>query len=109
YSARTPAGRPKQLHLRFLTSPVEFLGDDSGGVRAMRVERNRLCAGDGGAIVCEGTGAIEELPVGLLFRSVGYQRVPLAGVPFDARRGLVPNAQGRVLSGPGGDPIPGGY
>jgi ferredoxin/flavodoxin---NADP+ reductase len=44
----------------------------------------------------------------MVLRSVGYQSVPLPGVPFDARASVVPNAQGRVL-GPDGSPLPGEY
>src|SRR6185437_10919296 len=40
--------------------------------------------------------------------SVGYQSVPLAGVPFDSRSCVVPNAEGRVL-GADGSPLPGEY
>lgn len=38
------------------------------------------------------------LPAGdVVFTSVGYQGVAIdAGVPFDARRGLIPNTHGRV-------------
>jgi ferredoxin/flavodoxin---NADP+ reductase len=39
---------------------------------------------------------------------VGYQSVPLPGVPFDTRGSVVPNAQGRVL-GEDGAPLPGEY
>jgi ferredoxin--NADP+ reductase len=39
----------------------------------------------------------EELPVGLVFRSVGYQGVPLSDIPFDARWGVILNQKGRVL------------
>jgi ferredoxin--NADP+ reductase len=39
---------------------------------------------------------------------VGYQSVPLAGVPFDENTATVPNAEGRVL-GPDGAPLPGEY
>jgi ferredoxin/flavodoxin---NADP+ reductase len=39
---------------------------------------------------------------------VGYQSVPLDGVPFDERNAVVPNAAGRVL-GPDGRPLPGEY
>ena len=39
---------------------------------------------------------------------VGYQSVPLPGVPFDSRASVVPNAQGRVL-GEDGAPLPGEY
>ncbi len=37
------------------------------------------------------------LPAGLIFRSIGYKGVDVPGVPFDARRGVIPNAQGRVV------------
>ena len=44
----------------------------------------------------------------MVLRSVGYQSVPLDGVPFDERNAVVPNAAGRVL-GPDGQPLPGEY
>ncbi len=44
----------------------------------------------------------------MVLRSVGYQSVPLPGVPFDERASVVPNALGRVL-GPDGSPLPGEY
>jgi ferredoxin--NADP+ reductase len=46
--------------------------------------------------------------VQLVLRSVGYQSVPLPGLPFDAASHTVPNAVGRVL-GPTGEPLPGEY
>jgi ferredoxin--NADP+ reductase len=55
-----------------------------------------------------GTGSFETLPVQMVLRSVGYQSVPLPGVPFDNRSCVVPNAEGRVL-GPDGSPLPGEY
>ena len=36
------------------------------------------------------------IPAGLVLRSVGYQGVPLPGVPFDERSGTIPNDRGRV-------------
>ena len=47
--------------------------------------------------------------MGLVFRSVGYRGVALPGVPFDAKRGLIPNERGRVLSAAGAPPTPGLY
>jgi ferredoxin--NADP+ reductase len=44
----------------------------------------------------------------MVLRSVGYQSVPLPGVPFDERASVVPNALGRVL-GADGSPLPGEY
>ena len=55
-----------------------------------------------------GTGRRETLSVQMVLRSVGYQSVPLAGVPFDEGSFTVPNAEGRVL-GPDGAPLPGEY
>jgi len=75
----------------------------------MRLERNELVRGDPGGIACRGTGRIEEEPVGLVFRSVGYKGVPLPGVPFDERRGVVPHDKGRVLDRAGGTPVRGLY
>jgi ferredoxin/flavodoxin---NADP+ reductase len=43
-----------------------------------------------------------------VLRSVGYQSVPLRGVPFDERSHTVPNVDGRVL-GPDGQPLAGEY
>ena len=44
-----------------------------------------------------GTGVFESIEAGLVFRSVGYRGIPIPDVPFDERKGLIPNAAGRVL------------
>ncbi|WP_285628801.1 FAD-dependent oxidoreductase [Actinoallomurus iriomotensis] len=101
--AGRPAGDlPRRLDLRFWLRPVEILG--TGRVEGLRLERTTLNAE--GRVV--GTGEYETLPVGLVLRSVGYQSVPLPGVPFDARAYVVPNEGGRVL-GEDGAPLPGEY
>ena len=90
-------GGSRRVLLQFLASPVEILATD-GRVSAVRVERNRLVADEQGWIRSVGTGVSEVVPVDLVFRSVGYRGVPLPGIPFDERKGVVPSAQGRVLS-----------
>jgi ferredoxin--NADP+ reductase len=55
-----------------------------------------------------GTGELEQLDVQMVLRSVGYQSVPLLGVPFNERSFTVPSEAGRVL-GPDGQPLPGEY
>lgn len=35
----------------------------------------------------------------LVLKSIGYKSLPLEGVPFDSKQGIVPNAGGRVLTG----------
>jgi len=75
---------------------VELIGDARGRVSGVRLVRNRLVASASGGINAEATGEFEELDAGLVFRSVGYRGVALTGVPFDDRRGIVPNDQGRI-------------
>ena len=97
YARRAPAGRSKRLILRFLVSPVELRGGDAGEVVAMRLVQNTLQATATGALQATPTERFEELPVGLVFRSVGYRGVPLPGVPFNDSWGVILNERGRVL------------
>jgi ferredoxin--NADP+ reductase len=95
-------GRPRRIDVRFWRAPVEILGTER--VEGLRVERTRL--DESGRVA--GTGEYETLPVGIVMRSVGYQSVPLEGVPFDERAHVVPNEGGRIL-GPDGAAIPREY
>jgi ferredoxin--NADP+ reductase len=97
YARRSPAGRSKRLILRFLVSPVELRPGDAGEVVAMRLVQNTLQATATGALQARPTERFEELPVGLVFRSVGYRGVPLPGVPFNDSWGVILNERGRVL------------
>ncbi|GGN31291.1 FAD-dependent oxidoreductase [Deinococcus daejeonensis] len=92
FAAREPEGKARRVHLRFLVSPVEILDDGQGRVGGLKVERNRLDE-NGNAV---GTGEFEVLPVQMVLRSVGYRGVALPGVPFDEKRGVIANDEGRV-------------
>ena len=61
----------------------------------MVFEKNGL-SGEALQQSARGTGEFEELETNLLFRSIGYRGVPLPGAPFDEKRGLIPNTDGRV-------------
>jgi ferredoxin/flavodoxin---NADP+ reductase len=89
WSARIPVDRPRRLEVRFWLRPVEILGGSR--VEGIRLERTRLA--DGRVV---GTGEFETIPADMVMRSVGYQSVPLAGVPFDSASMTVPNVAGRV-------------
>jgi ferredoxin--NADP+ reductase len=90
-------------------APLELRAGADGRVAGLRLAKNRLLKNEAGAVVTEPTGEQEELPAGLVFRSVGYRGVALPDVPFDPRTGLIPNLKGRVLQVPGGAPLPGHY
>jgi ferredoxin--NADP+ reductase len=102
WASRPPAGAARRLTVRFWLRPVEISGAER--VAGLTVERTRLDST--GAFT--GTGEQETLDVQMVLRSVGYQSVPLPGVPFDERSHTVPNADGRVL-GPDRRPLPGEY
>jgi ferredoxin--NADP+ reductase len=83
----------RRLHLHFYAKPVEVVGDEQGRVAAFRYERTRP-DGQGGV---EGTGEIRDVPVQAIYRAVGYFGSPLDGIPFDERRGVIPNHEGQVM------------
>jgi ferredoxin--NADP+ reductase len=106
FASREPRGKPRTVRLRFRVSPVAILGRE----RAEGVElvHNRLEPDSAGRVRAVQTDEHEVVPASVVFRSVGYHGVPLAGVPYDERSGTMPNAGGRVLDG-SGTAIPGVY
>lgn len=44
-------------------------------------------------------GQLETIPCQLVLVSIGYRSLPVEGAPFDAKRGVIPNKEGRVLQG----------
>ena len=87
--------KKQRVHIHFFVSPVEVLGQER--VRSLRLERNRL-EPKGNRLSAIGTNVFEHLDVGLLLRSVGYRSAPLDGVPFNEKRGVIPNKGGRVTT-----------
>lgn len=96
FAARKSGGKSRRYVVRFLESPVEIRG--GGRVESLVLEKNRL-AGEPGNQWAEGTGETVEVSCGLVFRSIGYRGVAIPGVPFDERKGIIPNRNGRVLAG----------
>ena len=70
-------GHAKEEGVEFMTlhNPIEYLGDENGRVRAMRVQRMELGAPDasGRRSPVPVEGAVEEIPVDLVIVSVGVQ------------------------------------
>ena len=85
--------------LRFLQSPIAFQPDRATGrVGAVRLVTNAL---DPATQDVRPTETAEDVPAGLVVRSIGYRARALPGVPFDPARSSVPNAAGRVIGRPG--------
>ncbi|MDN4482867.1 FAD-dependent oxidoreductase [Demequina lignilytica] len=103
YALKEPGNASRRIHLHFLQSPHEVLGED-GKVVGIRMERTAL-QGDGSV---KGTGEFIDYPVQAVYRAVGYWGTEIEGVPFDDRKGVIRNVAGRVVD-ESGEPVPGLY
>ncbi|MEZ5152629.1 4Fe-4S binding protein [Rhodococcus zopfii] len=106
FARRTPTEGNKRIVLRYLASPVEIGGD--GKVESITLERNELIDA-GGRLEARPTGERETLETGLVLRSIGYRGTPVADLPFDERRGVIPNVEGRVVDPQTSEPLTGVY
>jgi ferredoxin--NADP+ reductase len=102
FSQKPLEGKPRRVHLRFLVSPIEILGQQY--VEGLKLEQNCLDE----KLNAVGTGQFEVLPVQMVLRSVGYKGVALPNVSFDSRKGIIPNIRGRITDA-SGQPIAGEY
>lgn len=91
-SARPLRESSRRISFRFLSSPVEIVGDAQ--VSGIRVRRNALRRGRPVP-----TDRIDHLDTSLVLRSIGYRGRPIAGLPFNDDLGIVPNDSGRVRPG----------
>jgi ferredoxin--NADP+ reductase len=96
-----PRTSGKELFLTFFASPVAIRGE--GCVQRVEFVRNEL---DGPAENrrARATSEAYSLRAGLAISSVGFRGQPIADIPFDPRKGTIPNEAGRVIGlGAGGD------
>lgn len=97
----------KSWTAKFLRSPVEVLKRaNENRVSGIKYEINRL-EGPLDQRKAVGTGEFETQECGVILTSIGYKSVPIEGIPFDSRKGLVPNRYGKVLDGE--EELPGMY
>jgi len=109
WRARPVGEASRRLHLHFFAKPVEVLSStpvpgptpvpelvEGPHVTGFRWERTEP-DGEGGV---RGTGEFREIPIQAIYRAVGYFGSPLDGIPFDEKRGVIPNHEGQVLADP---------
>ncbi|RJO76487.1 4Fe-4S dicluster domain-containing protein [Nocardia panacis] len=100
---RDPAHR--RIVFRYLAAPTALNGADA--VTSADFAHNELVE-ENGQLVARATDRTERVEAGLVLRSIGYRGEPVPDLPFDDRRGVVPNEHGRVI-GADGAPLPGVY
>ena len=90
----TALGR-RHISVRFRRSPLELRGD--GRVEQLVLGRNELRVAPDGSVSAHDTGQREVVDTGLVLRAVGYRGLPITGLPFDDRRGVIPHERGRIV------------
>jgi len=114
----------KSWSLKFLRSPTRLLPSDPTRaqvegqettfgsifsapqkVGAIEYDLNRLIRGqnseDPNDFRAEATGETKRVETDMVFKSVGYRSIGLPGLPFDERKGVVRNIDGRVTDDEG--------
>jgi len=92
----------KQVRIRFLMRPIEFLPHPSDPSRlgSILCERTEL-KGEPGKQTAVPTGEFQEIPAAMALISVGYKGIPLPDLPpsmFDESRGIIHNHHGKVIT-----------
>ena len=83
-----PTSHERTLEFKFFLAPLEILGTDH--VEGIVLGINKI---EGGKIVA--TGDTTTIACGLVISAIGYEAVPIEGVPY--AKGRVVNEEGRVV------------
>lgn len=96
----------KRIVFRFLASPQEVSG--AARVEQLKFGLNELRADNNGKLAAVPTGDSDVLDTGLVLFATAYRGLKLDGLPYDAKRGIIPHAKGRVIND-SGEPTPRTY
>ncbi|MCW4355194.1 FAD-dependent oxidoreductase [Hoyosella sp. YIM 151337] len=95
--AAEPNRGRRRIVLRFRTAPVRVVGAER--VEGIEVARTKLVPAADGSLRATLTDDTEIIETDMVLRSVGYRGRPIPSLPFDDKRGTVPNDKGRVTPG----------
>lgn len=109
FAAQQPKPDTKKVHIRFLVSPTEVIANGSGKVSGLKLEKNRLFVDADGNVSAHRTGETEMLDVGMVLPAIGFSAERIAGVPFDDKKRVVANRDGRVIDPASGSVIANEY
>ncbi len=94
-SSKDSSQTRKKVHFLFLSSPVEIFGSEK--VEKISIVRNKLKKQNDGNLRPIPSDEIFEKEANLIFRSIGYHGEALVGLPFDKKKGIIPNDFGQVI------------
>ena len=93
----TEGNKKRCIDLRFLLTPIEIFKSNAevNSVGGILLEKNTLI-GEENKQKAVPTGEKEVMNCELILKSVGYQSESIEGVPFDSKKCIIPNKNGRV-------------
>jgi ferredoxin/flavodoxin---NADP+ reductase len=109
YCERGESTKPRKIRFRFFVSPVKFLGDEDGNLQRIRLVKNELYQEREGSIGARSTEEFEEIEADMALVAIGYQGTPLPGVPFDEKKRILSNTEGRISQPGTGKIVPNQY
>ncbi|KAK7398965.1 hypothetical protein VNO78_10139 [Psophocarpus tetragonolobus] len=92
----------RELHFVFYRKPDSFQEskERASHVSGVHFEQTVLKGVSPGKQIAVGAGEFEDIKCGVVLKSIGYKSVPVDDLPFDHKKGIVPNDRGRVLRDP---------
>lgn len=95
---KSPTNARKHIVFKFLASPIALQGNNQGNnkVEQIIVGHNKLEIDKQGNHKAVATDQRSTLDAGLVLRAIGYRGAAFSGLPYDARRGVIENTNGRV-------------
>lgn len=94
FIGKEPEGKPIRLYFDFLTSPVSCSGN--GKLEKMTFVKNKLVENDGWLSARPVEGSEYEADADLMLRAIRYAGVEFPGLPFNEKKGIIPNDAGKV-------------
>jgi len=95
-SKNDPSNYKKAIHFLFRRSPLELSGINNK-VNQIKIVKNELFQDEFGNLKAKATDVCEEISTSLVFRSIGYKTKPIQDIPFNDKKGIIANKDGRVF------------
>jgi ferredoxin--NADP+ reductase len=95
-SKNDPTQYNKIIYFLFRRSPLELFGV-SNELTGIKLVKNELFQDEFGNLKAKATDVSEDISTSLVFRSIGYKVQPIQDIPFDDKKGIITNKNGRVF------------
>lgn len=95
------AGASASVSFESLSVPPKKVGSIVYDLNELAPPEADADSGDPSRFVARRTGQTQTVATDMVFKSVGYRSIGIPGLPFDERKGVVKNIDGRVINDDG--------